>query len=408
MNVSQRTFKSAAAALFALLTLNSCKAQTDLAIADLTQFDVDSKSVAISHEADYIENGKIQVVFALDVTGSMSGLLAAAKDKIWSIASSLSQGDEGTQVSMGIVAYRDRGDNFVTKITDLNTDLDVVFAELQALSAAGGGDTPESVNQALYDAIHQISWDESPTTMRTIFMVGDCPPHMDYSDDVKYPESCKIARQKDIVVNTILMGGDGSTASTWGNMASLGGGDYFATGMDAGSIAITTPFDEEIRAKSAEIESSKMYWGTEDVRVEQETIKDIKIKTESTMSVESAARRAEYMNTGASDADFYGENELLNDIEVGAVKIAELDEDLLPAELKAVSVEEREEFVLDMIETRNDNKAELEKLIEERSKYIDVNVASEVKASSLTLNVFNSLKKQAKGKKIRTKACPSY
>jgi len=408
MKLSHKTITSAAAALFTFITLHSCQAQSDLAMIDPSKSEIETKKPLPIHECDYIENGKIQVVFALDVTGSMSGLISAAKDKIWSIASSLSQGDEGTEVSMGIVAYRDRGDNFVTKVTDLNTDLDIVFAELQALSAAGGGDTPESVNQALYDAIHKISWDESPTTMRTIFMVGDCPPHMDYPDDVKYPESCQIARQKDIVVNTILMGANSGTALTWGDMASLGGGDYFATGMDAGSLAISTPFDEEIRKKSAEIEESKVYWGTDDVRENQETIKGMKIKTESTMTVESAARRAEYINSGAADDDFYGENELLNDVATGAIKIADIDEDLLPSELKKVSEEEREEVILGMIETRIANKEDLEMLIIERQNYIEMNVAEVDKKSSLTHNVFNSLQKQAKKKKIRTKATASY
>src|SRR5262245_46426049 len=34
---------------------------------------------------------KVEVVFVLDTTGSMEGLIAAAKEKIWSIATTLSQ-----------------------------------------------------------------------------------------------------------------------------------------------------------------------------------------------------------------------------------------------------------------------------------------------------------------------------
>jgi len=36
-----------------------------------------------------INQKKIEVVFVLDTTGSMSGLIQAAKDNIWSIASSM-------------------------------------------------------------------------------------------------------------------------------------------------------------------------------------------------------------------------------------------------------------------------------------------------------------------------------
>src|SRR4029077_17054978 len=53
---------------------------------------------------------RVQVVFVLDTTGSMGGLIAAAKEKIWSIAITLAQARQTPEISMGLVAYRDRGD----------------------------------------------------------------------------------------------------------------------------------------------------------------------------------------------------------------------------------------------------------------------------------------------------------
>src|SRR5690606_21051289 len=58
---------------------------------------------------------KVEVVFVLDTTGSMSGLIDAAKEKIWSIAASMSQATPAPEISMGLVAYRDRGDAYVTQ-----------------------------------------------------------------------------------------------------------------------------------------------------------------------------------------------------------------------------------------------------------------------------------------------------
>src|SRR3954465_4592294 len=49
---------------------------------------------------------KIQIVFALDATGSMSGLIGAAKEKIWSIAGSLAQADPAPRIEMGLIFYR--------------------------------------------------------------------------------------------------------------------------------------------------------------------------------------------------------------------------------------------------------------------------------------------------------------
>ena len=47
------------------------------------------------------------------------------------------------------MAYRDRGDEYVTKTFDLTNDIDAVYGQLRSFQAAGGGDEPESVNEAL-------------------------------------------------------------------------------------------------------------------------------------------------------------------------------------------------------------------------------------------------------------------
>src|ERR1700757_3177369 len=53
---------------------------------------------------------KIEVVFVLDTTASMTGLIQGAKENIWSIASSMAQAKPTPEVHMGLVAFRDRGD----------------------------------------------------------------------------------------------------------------------------------------------------------------------------------------------------------------------------------------------------------------------------------------------------------
>src|SRR5436190_4189468 len=81
---------------------------------------------------------RIEVVFVLDTTGSMGGLIQAAKEKIWSIASTLAQAKAAPEISMGLVAYRDRGDAYVTQIVDLNRDLDSLYVKLMDFKADGG------------------------------------------------------------------------------------------------------------------------------------------------------------------------------------------------------------------------------------------------------------------------------
>ena len=63
---------------------------------------------------------RIEVAFVLDTTSSMSGLIQAAKDKIWSVANTLATAKPTPQIKMALVAYRDRGDAYVTSVTDLS------------------------------------------------------------------------------------------------------------------------------------------------------------------------------------------------------------------------------------------------------------------------------------------------
>ena len=158
-----------------------------------------------------VDKPRIEAVFVLDTTGSMSELIAAAKEKIWSIANSMASAQQAPEIRIGLIAYRDRGDAYVTQITDLSADLDSMYATLMDYQAAGGGDTPESVNAALDAAVNQISWSQDDGVYQTVFLVGDAPPHMDYQDEVQYPQILAQAARRGIVVNTIRCGGSPET-----------------------------------------------------------------------------------------------------------------------------------------------------------------------------------------------------
>ena len=69
----------------------------------------------------------VDVVFVLDSTGSMGGLIEGAKEKIWSIANAVIAQKPAPAVRIGLLSYRDRGDEYVTRRFDLTDDIDEVF-----------------------------------------------------------------------------------------------------------------------------------------------------------------------------------------------------------------------------------------------------------------------------------------
>src|SRR5436190_11869977 len=198
-------------------------------------------------EAKGAEKPRVEVTFVLDTTGSMSGLIDAAKKKIWTISNQIAAGKPTPHVKIGLVAFRDRGDEYVTKVFDLTDDLDSVYTNLMGFRADGGGDEPESVNQALYDAVHKIGWSKDKKVLKMIFLVGDAPPHMDYPDDVKYPDTCKEAVKRDIIINTVLCGNSESAKEHWLKICRSAEGSFVQ--IDAGGgpvVAVATPFDRDL------------------------------------------------------------------------------------------------------------------------------------------------------------------
>ncbi len=190
---------------------------------------------------------RIDAVFLIDTTGSMSGLIEGAKVKIWSIATEMLQAEIVPELRIGLIGYRDRGDAYVTRRFDLTADIDDIYSELIKFRAQGGGDRPESVNQALHDALKRMSWDRNPQTYRVVFLVGDSPPKMTYQDDVKYPVTARQARKDNVIINTVLAGGASDTKAIWQQIANLAGGQFAAIPQSGNMRVIKTPFDGDIQ-----------------------------------------------------------------------------------------------------------------------------------------------------------------
>jgi len=302
---------------------------------------------------------QIEVVFALDTTGSMSGMIQAAKDKIWSIANMLITAKPTPHIKIGLVAYRDRGDIYITKITPLSNDIDAVYKDLMALTADGGGDEPESVNQALNDAVTKITWTKDPKAYRVVFLVGDSPPHMDYPDDVKYPVTCKLAAESGININTILCGGNETSRKIWQEMATIANSQAFQVDQNGGSsVPLTTPYDSELVALMMDLEGTRIYYGTakELAAGEERMANTAQIYANSTPGVlADRATLVAKMPLGS------GVRDLISDIKAGKVKLAEVDVKLLPDYMQKMTPAERKQYVDDLLSQR----AEVQTIIED-------------------------------------------
>jgi hypothetical protein len=106
---------------------------------------------------------KLDCVIVIDVTGSMQPYIESAKTAIRDFVRQLTAANNSVtpDVAFGIVAYRDHDDKsktFVTKVYDLDTNIDQILARVQDLKAADGGDDPEAMFDGIYDALTSIRW----------------------------------------------------------------------------------------------------------------------------------------------------------------------------------------------------------------------------------------------------------
>lgn len=148
----------------------------------------------------------LDVLFLLDATGSMSDEIFQLQDNILSISSQVAELPGRPNVRFGLVAYRDRGDEYITQVYDFTPDVQEFQLALMDVSAAGGGDEPESLNEGLHDAIWRPEW-RVENTVSLIFLVADAPPHLDYANDYNYADEMVEASRRGIKIHVIASSG---------------------------------------------------------------------------------------------------------------------------------------------------------------------------------------------------------
>jgi len=348
-----------------------------------------------------LEKSKIDVVFVLDTTGSMGGLIAAAKTKIWTVVNALGQASPPPLIRIGLVGYRDKGDAYITKRVDISDNIDAVYAKLMEFKADGGGDTPESVNQALNEAVTLMPWNKSADAYKVIFLVGDCPPHMDYQDDVKYQESCKLAKAADIVFNTIQCGNQPGTTPIWKEIATLGAGEFFQIAQDGASVAVATPFDGEIATLSSTVDRGMTFYGKDPAKSEGVRLYADATAIAAAAPVEAVAERAGYKATAGKDS-LRDRNELLTDIENNTVKLKDIPNAELPTNMQKMTPEEQEKYVTEQLATRKAANAKLVELNNQRQEFLKKEAEKKPEyKSSFDYQVLNCIKNQAASKNIK-------
>ncbi|MDR0540255.1 MAG: VWA domain-containing protein [Spirochaetaceae bacterium] len=146
------------------------------------------------------KNDNIDLVIALDTTWSMSKDIEQLSKDLPAALSELMQ--DYSMLRVGFVFFRDYREQYLTRPVDFSNDVRKIQTTLKNVRAAGGGDIPEAIHEALYDAVTKLNWRGLD---RHIVLITDAPPHIRPRGKITAQDALGAAKTKNIYINAILL-----------------------------------------------------------------------------------------------------------------------------------------------------------------------------------------------------------
>ena len=149
-------------------------AQQDIDLQQALKAGIIQVALDTTDQSNSADDAPIDLMFVVDTTGSMTDELNFLQTELSDIISSVTEQQSG--IKIGLVFYRDYGDNYIVRAHGFSDDLNSVQLNLNQEQAQGGGDYPEAMDQALQAA---IGADWRNNSRKVMFLIADAPPHSD-------------------------------------------------------------------------------------------------------------------------------------------------------------------------------------------------------------------------------------
>ena len=353
----------------------------------------------------------IDVVFVLDTTGSMSGLIDAAKEKIWSIASSMASAQPAPIIRMGLVGYRDRGDEYVTRVVDLSTrhrhdvrNADAVHRERRRRRSRERQPGAERRRHAdVVEPGRQRYKVDLPR--RRCAAAHGLSGRREVSADARARRGQRHRREHDSVRQR--RGRETTAGSRSRRSATAATSTSIRPAARWRSRRRSTP---TWRACPPHSTRRALYYGTQEEKARTRAKVDATDALHALASPASQARRAAFNASDAGVINAIGENELVADVASGRVDLAKVEADKLPEPLQALSVDERKKLVSENAAKRSELQRQIKQLADQRDDYAAEQIAAAGGAKdSLDDKIYGAVREQAEKKGLTyPAAAPKY
>lgn len=345
---------------------------------------------------------KVQIAVLLDTSSSMDGLIDQAKTQLWKIVNEFTYSSKQglrPEIQVALLEYGKDSlaakDGYIRVIQHLTRDLDKVSEELFALRTDGG---EEYCGQVIQVATKRLEWSKNPGDLKVIVIAGN---EEFTQGKVPYQQATKGAIRKGIIVNTIFCGDyQQGVTYQWQAGARLADGYYMNIDQNRKVPQIRAPQDDEIARLGQEINQTYMAYGRKGKASSKRQAKQDSNAAEAAPA--AMAERAVFKSSSAySNEDW----DLADAVRKKKVKIEDMDEETLPDEMKGMNKKERKAYVEKQAKKRAEIQAKIQKLGEERKKYIAKQQKAQAAGGADTLDaaMIKSLRSQAEKKNYKFK-----
>ncbi|MCA8965362.1 MAG: VWA domain-containing protein [Planctomycetes bacterium] len=203
---------------------------------------------------------QIDLVLCLDISGSMNGLIDAARQNLWSVVNEMATLQPEPQLRVALLTYgcsaHDKEVGWVKTEVEFTHDLDMISEKLFALTTNGG---EEYVARVVKAATEQLDWSKDPDALKLLFVAGNEAATQD--PQFTSEAACRAAIAQGIVVNSIYCGDpQDKLAPAWRDVARFADGQFAAIDQNK-AVVIATPFDEQLQGLSASLNTTYVPYG---------------------------------------------------------------------------------------------------------------------------------------------------
>ena len=367
----------------------------------------------------------IDMVFAIDCSGSMGGVINTAKQKIWSIVNEIAKAKPSPVLRIGLHGYGNAERTF--RNYPLTDDLDQVYADLMTFKDEGW--SSEYVGLSVQKTTLEMDWKDwaksgASNVLRVLYVVGNETAEQ---GPVSYKISAPEALKKQIFVNAIYCGHGGAPSvinaapnvqnapvqqktapsktapivpvnpspnvappvlptntrflqeiETWKEMARLGGGEFSQIAATGGGVTIATPYDKDFVELNNKLNGTYIAYGAQgEALKERQSVQDS--NASKVGGIANLASRAQakgqslYNNRGWDLVDASKEKDF---------DLAKISKEQLPKEMQNMTPAEQKKFIAEKDKERGALQKQIGELGRKREDFIN----AELKKNNVNLD----------------------